>query len=105
MASYDGPPFWIFPSTGGWGVGQCDAAVLDEPTILGFFTHCAVAPPGVADVPASTVELDVAVRAGFTAVLGGQVDCTAAPDACILALARVEQDGSVSVHAALVAFA
>ena len=104
MSTYAGPAFWIFPSTGGWGVGQCDAAVLDEPTILGFFTHCAAAPPGVADVAGSTVDVDVTVRAGFTAILGEQVDCAASADACVLVLARAEQDGSVSLHATPVAF-
>ena len=100
MSTYAGPAFWIFPSTGGWGIGQCDAAVLADPTILGFFTHCASAPPGVADVAGSTVDVDVTVESGFTAILGDQVDCTASADACVLTLARVEQDGSVSMHAA-----
>jgi hypothetical protein len=104
MASYAGPSFWFFPSTGGWGVGQCGTGMLDEPTILGFFTHCAVVPPGAVDVRGSTATVDVPVAASFTSILGHQVDCTTAPDACVLALARIEQDGSVSIHAAPFSF-
>lgn len=105
MASYDGSPFWIFPSTGGWGIGQCGAAVLDDPTILGVFTHCTVAPPGTVDVPGSTATVEVPVASSFTSILGEPVDCASGPDVCVVVMARTEQDGSVSVHAAPVAFA
>jgi hypothetical protein len=98
MASYDGPAFWFFPSTGGWAVGQCGAPAIDDPTIVGFFTHCTVASPGMVDVPGSTASVDVAVASTFTSILGEEVDCTTGPGACTLALGRIEQDGSVSVH-------
>jgi hypothetical protein len=35
----------------------------------------------------------------------GDVDCTTGPDACVLTLARIEQDCSVSIHDAPVSFA
>jgi hypothetical protein len=99
MPTYPGAPFWLFPSTGGWGVGQCDRAVVDEPTILGVFTHCAVVPPGAVDVAGSTLTTPVPVRATLERILGGTTDCTATPGACVLVLTRVEWDGTVSVHA------
>ncbi|MBN2621722.1 MAG: hypothetical protein JXA83_00080 [Acidimicrobiales bacterium] len=100
MASYEGPALWIFPTTGAWGIGQCAATAVDDPSVLGMFSHCAVAPPGVASVPGSTLSVDVTVAARFTSVLGDEVDCTTGPDACSLVLMRIEQDGSISVHAA-----
>lgn len=105
MSSYDGPPFWVFPSTGSWGIGQCGAAVLDDPTIVGVFTHCTVAPPGTVDVPGSTAVVEVPVASSFTSILGHEVDCASGPEACVVVMARIEQDGSVSVRAAPVAFA
>jgi hypothetical protein len=105
MASYDGPPFWVFPSTGGWGIGQCGAGVVDDPTIVGVFTHCTVAPPGTVDVAGSTATVEVPVASAFTSILGHEVDCASGPEVCVVVMARIEQDGSVSVHAAPVTFA
>jgi hypothetical protein len=44
------------------------------------------------------------VRSSFTTILGDPVDCTSAPDACVMILGRVEQDGAVSLHAAPISF-
>lgn len=104
MASYAGPPFWFFPATGGWGVAQCANDVVDEPTIFGFFTHCAAAGPGAVDVPGSTAAVEIPAAAAFTSILGADVDCAATPESCVLALARVEQDGSVSIHTTPISF-
>jgi hypothetical protein len=100
MASYEGPPFWIFPSTGGWGIAQCGAGILDDQTILGVFTHCALASPATVHVPGSTASVEVPVASSITSILGQQVDCASAPESCALVVARIEQDGSVSVHGA-----
>ena len=103
-ASYDGPPVWIFTS-GVWGIVQCAAAVADEPTILGVFTHCAGAEgTGPLTVPGSTFATEVTVRQQITPVLGGSVDCAAAAGACVLAIARVEADGGVSLHTSPLTF-
>jgi hypothetical protein len=104
MASYEGPPFWIFPSTGGWGIAQCGAAVVDDPTILGVFTHCALASPATVHVPGSTASVEVPVASSITSILGQEIDCASAPEACVVIVARIEQDGSVSVHDAPVTF-
>jgi hypothetical protein len=104
MSSYDGPPFWAFPATGQWALAQCDASVVAEPTILGVFTHCAPAGGGPVEVLDATLEADVTVTAAVEPVLGGRVDCTAGPDACVLALTRVEQDGSVTLRPAPITF-
>jgi hypothetical protein len=103
-ASYDGPPVWIFTS-GVWGIVQCAAAVADEPTILGVFTHCAGAEgTGPLAVPGSTFATEVTVRQQITPILGGSVDCAAAAGACVLAIARVEADGGVSLHTSPLTF-
>jgi len=89
-----------------WGVGQCAAAVADDPSILGVFRYCGPAPGrGPLDVPGSTFEADVTVRAQVDPILGDAVDCTAGPGACVLAITRVESDGTVTVHTVPIAFA
>lgn len=103
MPTYAGPAFWLFPSTGGWAIGQCGRGVVDDPTIYGVFAHCTVS--GVAEVAGSTLTAEAPARASFTTILGTPVDCTAAPDACVMILGRVEQDGAVSIHDAPVSFA
>ncbi len=100
LASYDGPMLWIV-HTGTWAVGQCDAALTADPTMAGVFRLCIVPPGGGAvDVPVSTVSAEVEAQAGFTPPVGGPVDCTTGPGACVVALVRVEQDGSFSLHTA-----
>jgi hypothetical protein len=103
--SYDGPPFWAFPQTGQWVVAQCDAAVVDDVTLLGVFTHCAASPIGPVAVPGQTFTVGVPVARTITRILGGTTDCRASLDACVLVLTRVEQDGSVSLRSTPIAFA
>ncbi|HEX8803424.1 MAG TPA: neocarzinostatin apoprotein domain-containing protein, partial [Acidimicrobiales bacterium] len=99
MSSYTGPPVWIFTS-GIWGVGQCAADIVDDPSIVGVFSRCVV-PPGAGPlaVPGSTFAIDVTVAATIDPVLGGPVDCTAGAGACVLAIVRPEADGTITVHA------
>lgn len=102
MSSYDGRRVWIV-ETGEWTVDQCDAAVADDPTLLGVFTHCGTDVRPV-DVPGSSLALDVTVRAELPRILGGVTDCTASEGACALVLSRMEQDGSVSLHTVPLSF-
>jgi hypothetical protein len=104
MDSYAGPPVW-FLTSGGWGLAQCGRAIVDDVSILGVFTHCVGAGAGPAEVTGGEVEAAVTVRSTITPLTGTPVDCAAAPDACVVVLARVEQDGTTSVHAAPIAFA
>jgi hypothetical protein len=92
---------WIF-AAGSWGLGQCSAALLEDPTIAGVLRHCATPPGGgPVNVPipgAMPAPAPVEVQATVRPFLGGApIDCTAAPGACVLAVARVELDGSTSV--------
>jgi hypothetical protein len=108
MSSYDGPPFWFFPATGGWGLAQCAHQVVDDPSIAGFFRWCGPLPtgsPGPIAVPGSDLTTTVHPRARIDRILGGTTDCTTAPDACVVTLARVEQDGSPTLHFAPISFA
>jgi hypothetical protein len=96
--SYAGPPFWVFPSTGGWAVGQCAADVVAAPTIRGVFENCAVPDGGGAvEVTGGTFTTQLALRRTITSVLGETTDCAASPDACVVALTRVERDGTPRV--------
>ena len=98
MTTYGGPPLGPFP-TGGWAITQCDRAVLDQPSLLGVFLHCAILPPTrPITVATSTLDTTVAVQAAITKILGGTTDCTTAPGACVLGLVRFEQDASLSTH-------
>jgi hypothetical protein len=98
--SFAGPPFWIFPSTGGWTVAQCDDAVFGEEgaTILTVLTSCAHPSGGPLPVDDPRVPVDVPVAASITPFLGGTVDCTTAAQTCSLALVRVN-DGRAEVYA------
>jgi hypothetical protein len=104
MPTYAGPLRWIFP-TGGWSLTECDAAVLDDPTLGGVLTHCSAAPTtrGVT-VDGSTLATTIDVRATIPTILGGTTDCTAAPGTCVVGLVRLEQDRSVSTHLEPIAF-
>jgi hypothetical protein len=102
--SYVGPPFWVFPTTGQWVLTQCGAGVGDDPTILGVFTDCAApAGGGVVEVRGGLVDTHVVVRSAIASVLGDEIDCTPA-GACVMALARVESDGEVTVLTAPLSF-
>lgn len=105
MASYVGPPVWVFPS-GGWSVVQCDAAVRDDVTLRGVLTHCGIPPGGgPVDVPGSTFDRQVEVVTTLDRILGGTTDCTSEPGSCVLAAARLELDGSLSLHPTPLVFA
>lgn len=100
--TYTGPPFWFFPTTGGWTVTQCSAGVEDGPTLLGIFANCA--PDGDAvEVRGGIVDTDIVVRSTITSALGDDIDCTVA-DACVVALGRVESEGEVTVLTAPLSF-
>jgi len=102
MDTYAGPPVW-FLTSGTWGVGQCGRGVLDDPTIRGVFAHCAGGGP--AEVTGGEVDTTITVRSTITPPTGPPVNCNAAPDACLVVLARVEQDSTTSLHATPIAFA
>jgi hypothetical protein len=104
MPSYDGPTL-LFP-TGGWALVQCDAALLDDPTLLGVFTQCGGVDLGA---PLQVTGPDMTASAGVHATLhrflGDTTDCTAGPGTCLLVLARWEQDATVTLHPAPLGFA
>jgi hypothetical protein len=60
MSSYAGPDVWIV-HTGEWGLVQCDAGLVDDPTLFGVFANCGLPPGGPVDVPGSTFTRDVQV--------------------------------------------
>jgi hypothetical protein len=104
VSTYTGVPAGLF-ATGGWALTQCDRAVLDQPDLLGVFTHCSVPPPtqGVT-IDGSTLDAPFKVEATITRILGGTSNCAAAPDACVVGLVRLEQDLSLSTHLVPVTF-
>jgi len=103
MPTYDGPAVW-FP-TGHWALTQCDAAVEQDQTLLGVFTHCAQLPPtrGV-EIPGSTLDTTWDADATIHKILGGTTDCTASPGACVIGLVRWEADAQVTAHFADLSF-
>lgn len=105
LPSVDGPPVWVFPSSGRWTVFECGRAVVDDATIPGVLGHCGV-PPGGGPVPGPGSDLTVEIEAQetITSVAGTTTDCGTASDACVIALARVEEDGSVSLLAGPLSF-
>jgi hypothetical protein len=106
LPSVDGPRVWIFPSSGRWAVLECGRAVVADATISGILSHCA-APPGGGPVPGSASDLtvDIEAQATITSAIGTSTDCTSAPDACVIALARLEEDGAVSLLTGPLGFA
>jgi hypothetical protein len=91
MATYDGPPIWIFQA-GSWGVLQCDGVVAEDLTVLGLFSHCAIPPSGTTvSVAGSELSTQVVVRSSIDKILGGTTDCEAVADACVLVLSRLEE--------------
>jgi pimeloyl-ACP methyl ester carboxylesterase len=102
--SYDGPPFWIFPSTGQWVVTQCGAAVADDHSIGSVFVNCAPEATAPAEVAGGALNTHLTVSTAITGALGDDIDCTAG-DGCVVALVRVERGGEVSVLTAPLSFA
>jgi pimeloyl-ACP methyl ester carboxylesterase len=102
--SYAGPPFWVFPATGGWVLTQCGAAVEDDPSLLAFFTACAPRDDATVEVANGLVDTDLVVRSSITGILGDEIDCTT-EGTCVAALARVESTGDVTVLTAPLSFA
>ena len=102
--TYDGPPFWIFPTTGNWLLAQCVAPLAAQPTILDVFTRCAAVPGGGAvEVGDPYADLGaVTVTASITPILGQATSCR--PEACVLAAVRVEATGAVTAVSNVLAF-
>jgi hypothetical protein len=62
------------------------------------FENCAVPDSGgVVDVTGGTFTTELALRRTITSVLGETTDCAATPGACVVALTRVERDGTPRV--------
>jgi pimeloyl-ACP methyl ester carboxylesterase len=101
--TYAGPPFWVFPSTGGWVVSQCGAAVEEDQTLGGVFVNCAPSATQEAEVQGGNLDAHVTVNSTITGALGDEIDCTAG-DGCVAALVRVERDGQVTVLTAPLSF-
>ena len=95
--TYVGPPFWFFPTTGNWVLGQCEAAIADALSLYNVFDRRTNVPGRTdVDIPASGDDLDLgtaAVQASITSFLGRPTDCTATAGACVLALLRLERTG------------
>jgi hypothetical protein len=107
--SYAGDPVWIFPS-GGWSLAQCDADVQvgtggSGPSLGDLFDLCAAAPTtrGVT-VDANELHETIEVRSQFTSYLGREVDCGSAPGACVVGLARLEENGTITTHLTPITF-
>lgn len=102
--TYVGPPFWIFPTTGEWALAQCGAGIDEDPSIVGLFTNCALQTATGVEVAGGTLDTDITVTSDMASVLGDDIDCAPA-GACVVALARLESDGRVTVHSAPLSFA
>jgi hypothetical protein len=109
-SSYEGDRVWIFPS-GRWSLAQCDARVLagsggSGPGLGDLFDLCAAAPTTrTVTVDDNQLHEPIEVASRFTSFLGGGVDCTTAPGACVVGLARLEENGVVTTHLAPITFA
>ncbi|HEV7760670.1 MAG TPA: alpha/beta fold hydrolase [Acidimicrobiales bacterium] len=101
--TYAGPPFWIFPTTGGWALTQCGAGIEHDPSIAGIFTQCALQTAAAVPITDGTVDTGIVVQSAITSVLGDDIDCTPA-GACVVALARIESTGALTVHTAALSF-
>jgi hypothetical protein len=104
MPTYAGRQLGPWP-TGGWAVVQCDAAITEDVSLYNAFDDCAGPPIARAvTIAGSTVDEPVTLASSFTTILGRQVDCTAAPGACVVGLYRFEQDASSTGHFTPVTF-
>lgn len=105
MPSYDGPELQL-ARVGAWGLVECSRDVIADATLAGAYRHCAVPPGGgVVDVAGSELSADVRVQITFDTLTGQPVDCATGPDACVLALVRVEQDETMSLITTPIRFA
>lgn len=104
MPTYDGRSIGPFP-TGGWVLAQCDAALLDGPSLYAAFDLCTPLSAALVTIEGSTHDTTVHPGAAVTTILGRSVDCTAAPGTCVVGLVRFEQDASLSTHLVPVSFA
>jgi hypothetical protein len=103
MPSYDGPVV-VVPS-GRWVIAQCDASVGDQPSLVDVARRCGpVDGAGIVTVTGSDLTLSVGVHTTVRPVLGDTVNCRTGPHACVLALTRQEQDGTVTIHTTPIAF-
>jgi hypothetical protein len=101
--TYDGRTIWIF-HTGQWVTAQCAAGLTSDRTVGGVFTNCTTAVGGPLDLPGSTFSQPVTVKATIDRILGGTTDCTAGPGACVLMLARFEEDGTLTLLTTPISF-
>jgi hypothetical protein len=96
MASYDAPPRW-FLAPGRWGLAQCDAELVADPSLHGVFDRCqAPTPDRAVVVPGSDLATTFTVHDHITSPTGRTTDCRQHP--CLLVLGRVEQDGDLTLH-------
>ncbi|HEV7757561.1 MAG TPA: neocarzinostatin apoprotein domain-containing protein [Acidimicrobiales bacterium] len=103
MASYDAPPLW-FLAPGRWGLAQCEAEVVADPSLHGVFERCqAPTPDRAVAVPGSDLSTTFTVHDHITTPTGRTTDCR--QDPCVLVLGRVEQDGDLSFHHTALQFA
>jgi hypothetical protein len=103
MASYDGAPWWLLVA-GRWGLAQCDAAVVADPSLATVFDRCEAATPDrPVAVPGSDLATTFTVHDRITTPTGRLVDCR--QRACVLVLGRVEQDRELTLHTAALPFA
>jgi hypothetical protein len=104
MDSYDGPDIWVF-HTGEWGIAQCDRAVTDDLSIHSIFNHCALPPEGsTVTVTGAHLATPITVQATIHTMSGDTTDCTTTTDACVLLLARIEQNSAITTHIAPISF-
>ncbi|HET6664502.1 MAG TPA: hypothetical protein VFG94_09605, partial [Acidimicrobiales bacterium] len=104
MPTYLGPNLGPFP-TGGWAIGQCDAAVVGNVSLGSVFQHCSLGPSlQRVTIDGSALDVTATVEGVITKILGGTTDCTATPGACVLGLFRLEQDVSTSGYTVPLAF-
>ncbi|HEX5946583.1 MAG TPA: neocarzinostatin apoprotein domain-containing protein [Acidimicrobiales bacterium] len=101
--TYAGPNLGPFP-TGGWAFVQCDASLVDAPSLYNAFDDCSV------DAQAVTVDsagFDGSREAAATidTFFGRTVDCAASAGACIVGLYRFEADGSSTLVVTPLTFA
>jgi hypothetical protein len=105
MPTYAGRQLGPWP-TGGWLLTQCDASIVGELSLYGAFDNCALPPlTSAITVEGPTLDAPMTVAGSFTTFLGRDVDCTAAPGACVVGLYRFEQDASSTGHFTPITFA
>jgi len=101
--SYTGPNIGPF-ATGGWAFVQCDAALLDAPSLYNAFDDCSVDARAVT-VDSTGFDGSREAEATIDTILGRTVDCAASGGACVVGLARFEADGSLTLAVTPLTFA